>query len=213
MEKLAVVEDVKQQSIKVAATGSAGYVPLDHALLLTGKIQDWVDALATVLNAAGKFPAKVTHLNAPANFSEVKKKSKSAPALLVYFKTKEELLGALGPIAVNGQTLVIEKFRGGESCTFKMSECQWILDNKVLIEAFEKQAMVKVTDWGHRTIGMTDVFIITRTALPPGRNIRYIGIGRWRLDVERLDEDVCCCCGGDHDPFDVSAKCSQFRKG
>jgi len=94
-----------------------------------------------------------------------------------------------------------------------MSECQWILDNKVLIEAFEKQAMVKVTDWGHRTIGMTDVFIITRTALPPGRNIRYIGIGRWRLDVERLDEDVCCCCGGDHDPFDVSAKCSQFRKG
>jgi hypothetical protein len=204
---------VKQQSIKIAATGRAAYIAIDPKLLLSRRIQDWMDETASVLNKAGKSAAKVTQLNAPANLSEVKKKSKSAPAMLALFDTKEELLGALGPIVVKGQTLTLEKFRGGESCTFKISECQWILDPGVLLRAFEAQAMVRVMSWGFRTIGKTTTFIVARTELPPGRNSAYFTVGNWRLDYERLGEEVCCCCGGDHDPFDAGTKCSQFRKG
>jgi len=214
LEEVAAVPDVKEHNIKLAATGCAAYIAIGHDFYQVGTIQDWIDATIIALDNSKRPAVNVTCMNGPETVKDVKKKAKSAPALIAKFETEHALDMALGPIDLFGRSKELAPYRGGNSCTFKMTLGPFMDSPEVLLGALAQQASVKITGWGYRTLRGTIANMVVRTQLPPGRStVSAVIIGKWRIPYERIPGKDCCCCGMPHDCFLDGTECVEFRRG
>jgi len=214
LEEFQTVDDMKRHNIKVAASGRYAYIAIDPDFAKKGSIRDWAIAATGVLAGSGRSAKSVSFVINPAAPSDgKKKKAKSSPALVASFKTKEDLLKALGPIILLGYSTEVVKFRGGDGRTFMIPIGSWDSEPDKLLQAFRQQAQVEIESYGFCQHHGAVTDLVIQTTLPPGRNVDTIVVNQWRIKFERVGEDVCCCCGRAHNCFASDVACSNFTRG